>query len=120
MVLKLAQFNGLFVYSVQGIYQCLHGKCREVLDYRCERRCKNIACDKNVVVLSGDDIFLGDCDNIVEDGTDRVIWENDRDNTLLANCLSVTQVRLDPSVLQDKLKLGLNTRALVGLKNSSH
>ena len=45
--------------SVQGMFRCVGGLCTEMLDYSCERRCKDIGCDKSLIILNGDNILLG-------------------------------------------------------------
>ena len=78
---------------LQGLFKCRDGRCREMLDYRCERRCKDITCDRSVIVMNGDNIFLGDCDTVSHAKNDAVIWESDGVHTLLADCHTI---ELDP------------------------
>ena len=66
---------------------------------------KDITCDKSVIVLSGDDILLGDCENVThleneENAQNKnnlnknnLIWRDDKVHTLLANCLTI---EMDP------------------------
>ena len=64
-----------------------------MLDYRCERRCKDITCDRSVIIMNGDNIFLGDCQTVSHVKNDAIIWENDNLHALLADC---NEIRLDP------------------------
>ena len=34
----------------KGMFLCDSGVCQMMTDFHCERRCKDIACDKNVIV----------------------------------------------------------------------
>ena len=61
---------------------------------------KDITCDKSVIVLSGDDILLGDCENVTHleneenaQNKNNLIWRDDKVHTLLANCLTI---EIDP------------------------
>jgi len=78
---------------ILGLFKCRDGKCREVLDYRCERRCKGITCDRSVILMNGDNIFLGDCETVSHVKNDALIWQSDSVHTLLADC---HQIELDP------------------------
>ena len=64
-----------------------------MLDYRCERRCKDITCDRSVILMNGDNIFLGDCETVSHVKNDALIWQSDSVHTLLADC---HQIELDP------------------------
>lgn len=75
--------------DLSGVYSCKNGRCQEMIEYSCERRCKDIACDRNVIIQSGDSIFLGDCERVEHEDTGDLIWNSDGLHTLLGNCISV-------------------------------
>jgi len=75
--------------DIEGMFECERGVCHLMTEYSCERRCKDIACDKNVIIQSGDRIFLGDCESVEQMDSRDNIWTNDQLNTLLANCLTI-------------------------------
>ena len=63
-----------------------------MLDYKCERRCKDISCDKSVILMNGDNIFSGNCDTVTHVDGGKIIWESDRKHTFLADC---NEIELD-------------------------
>ena len=58
---------------------------------------KDIACDKSIIVLNGDNILLGDCQSVSHRDSGELIWKSDSVHTLLANCLTIQLDPNDPS-----------------------
>ena len=60
---------------------------------------QDIACDRSVIVMSGDDIMLGDCEavSVIGDQEEEVIWRNDEVSCCYCCCygqgLQVTKLR---------------------------
>ena len=79
------------------MFECRGGHCTEMLDYQCERSCKDITCDRSIIVLNGDNILLGNCQAVTHRDTGKIIWSNDNVKTLLANCLTIELDQSDPS-----------------------
>jgi len=82
--------------DLKGMFECYNGACREMFDYHCERRCTDISCDKNTVIQSGDTIFVGDCSAAEDAQTGAILWKQEDDITLLANCISLELDSQDP------------------------
>jgi len=75
--------------DLEGMYDCHAGRCGKIEDWKCERRCADIESPgKNVIIMSGDEIVLGNCRRAVSTNTGETLWDsNDApDTTLLASC----------------------------------
>merc|ERR1712126_142331 len=72
--------------EAMGYFHCKDGTCVRMVDFHCERRCKDIACGQSVLVMAGDSLLAGDCHSVIHKDTGRSIWNTDGVHTLLANC----------------------------------
>lgn len=75
--------------ELEGMYDCHAGKCGKINDWSCERRCSDIETPgKNVLIMSGDKMILGNCRRAVNTNSGETVWSanDDPDKTLLASC----------------------------------
>ena len=100
----------------QGTWHCKDGKCREMLDFQCERwkekrtvsfhkkhqkvrfstkkncfsffrRCKDIACGQSVLLMAGDSMLFGDCRSVSHLESGETIWTDDDVHSLLVTLM---------------------------------
>lgn len=84
--------------ELDGLHNCERGTCEKIrTPYNCDRRCVDIPTrNKNVILLSGDKVFLSHCQRAlatVEDDQ-KEIWTEDQDNILLASCYIIENTTL--------------------------
>ncbi|CAD7083348.1 unnamed protein product [Hermetia illucens] len=77
--------------DIDGLFSCNRGTCRKILTpYNCDRRCVDIPTrNKNVVVLSGDKVYLSQCQNAINAETKEEVWNEMADNVLMASCYNI-------------------------------
>lgn len=92
--------------AIAGLHSCAFGLCSRGLEpYNCDRRCVDIPTrNKNVIVLSGDWTFLGQCAEAAQlSAGDQdswpaasaaaaavPVWTDDQGDVLMASCMHVT------------------------------
>ncbi|XP_011184718.1 PREDICTED: uncharacterized protein LOC108971503 [Bactrocera latifrons] len=74
--------------DINGLFSCNRGTCRKIrTPYNCDRRCVDIPTrNKNVVVLSGDKVYLSQCQNAINAETKEEVWNESADNVVMASC----------------------------------
>ncbi|XP_073842004.1 tipE homolog 3 phospholipid transfer protein [Musca autumnalis] len=74
--------------DITGLYSCTRGTCRKIrTPYNCDRRCLDIPTrNKNVVILSGDKVYMSRCQNAVNVDTGEEVWNETEDNVVMASC----------------------------------
>lgn len=77
--------------DIDGLFSCSRGTCRKInRPYNCDRRCIGIPTrNKNVVLLSGDKVYLSQCENAYDTETQAEIWNETQNNVLMASCYSI-------------------------------
>lgn len=80
--------------DIAGLYSCLRGTCRKIrTPYNCDRRCVDIPTrNKNVVILSGDKVFLSQCENAVDLETGLEVWNESQDNVAMVSCYHISTI----------------------------
>lgn len=82
--------------AIEGLNTCSQGLCSRInTPYNCDRRCVDIPTrNKNVILLSGDRVFLSQCQRVdVEGGLtkrENGSWNAIQSTTLLVSCYVVT------------------------------
>lgn len=78
--------------DIAGLYSCLRGTCRKIrTPYNCDRRCVDIPTrNKNVVILSGDKVFLSQCENAIDMDTGLEVWNDSQDNVAMVSCYHIS------------------------------
>lgn len=79
--------------DLEGLQNCERGTCQRIrTPYNCDRRCVDIPTrNKNVILLSGDKVFLSQCQRAlatVEDVPEE-IWTEDQEDILIASCYTI-------------------------------
>ncbi|XP_017774029.1 PREDICTED: uncharacterized protein LOC108560833 [Nicrophorus vespilloides] len=77
--------------DLDGLYSCNRGTCERIrTPYNCERRCVDIPTrNKNVILLSGDKVYLSNCQRALELDTGEEIWNKSQGNIMMASCYSI-------------------------------
>ena len=80
--------------EMDGLQSCNRGTCEKIrTPYNCDRRCVDIPTrNKNVIVLSGDKVYLSQCQRAlatIPDEEPKTVWTEDDDNILVASCYSI-------------------------------
>ena len=86
--------------DIHGLFSCSRGTCRKIrTPYNCDRRCVDIPTrNKNVILLSGDKVYLSQCSSAVVKEIDKdenkenetEVWNDSADNVVMASCYTVT------------------------------
>lgn len=78
--------------DLDGLFSCSRGTCRKIrTPYNCDRRCVDIPTrNKNVVLLSGDKVYLSQCQTASDNETQTEVWNDSQDNVLMASCYTIT------------------------------
>lgn len=78
--------------DIDGLYSCTKGTCEKIrTPYNCDRRCVDIPTrNKNMILLSGDKVYLSQCERALEKDTGREVWSEDQDNVLMTSCYSIS------------------------------
>ncbi|XP_067013562.2 uncharacterized protein Teh3 [Anabrus simplex] len=78
--------------AMEGLQNCNRGTCERIhTPYNCERRCLDIPTrNKNVIVVSGDRVYLSQCHSAIDLKTMTDVWTEDQNNILMASCYTVT------------------------------
>lgn len=77
--------------EIDGLQHCTRGTCERIKSpYNCDRRCVDIPTrNKNVIVLSGDKVYLSQCLRVIDTATDSEIWTESADNVLMVSCYTI-------------------------------
>ncbi|XP_019868511.1 uncharacterized protein LOC109597303 [Aethina tumida] len=77
--------------DLDGLYNCNRGTCERIrTPYNCDRQCGDIPTrNKNVIVLSGDEVYLSQCQRCLDSDTGEEIWNESQDNILMASCYTI-------------------------------
>lgn len=78
--------------DIDGLFSCNRGTCRKIrTPYNCDRRCVDIPTrNKNLVLLSGDKVYLSQCQSAYNIETGKEIWNESQDNVLMASCFTIS------------------------------
>ena len=81
--------------ELEGRYNCRSGFCSKIRSWSCERRCSGIpTTGKNVLIMSGDQLVLGNCRRAVETRSGETVWDadSDPDKALITSCTTLDDV----------------------------
>lgn len=74
--------------EMDGLQNCNRGTCERIrTPYNCDRRCLDIPTrNKNVILLSGDRVYLSQCQKALVAETDIEVWKEEQNNILMMSC----------------------------------
>lgn len=77
--------------DIQGLFSCSRGACEKIkAPYNCERRCLDIPTrNKNVIILSGDKVYLSKCSMAYDLSTKLEVWNESDSNTIMVSCFLI-------------------------------
>lgn len=77
--------------DLNGLYSCNRGTCERIrTPYNCDRRCVDIPTrNKNVIVLSGDKVYLSQCQRALDFETEDEVWNESQKEVMMASCYGV-------------------------------
>lgn len=77
--------------DLSGLYNCNRGTCARIrTPYNCDRRCVDIPTrNKNVIVLSGDKVYLSQCEQAVNQETREVVWNETMTSIMMVSCYEI-------------------------------
>ncbi|XP_058454391.1 uncharacterized protein LOC131432260 [Malaya genurostris] len=77
--------------DIHGLFSCNRGTCRKIkTPYNCDRRCVDIPTrNKNMILLSGDKVYLSQCSVAVETHTNQEIWNEGDGKVIMASCYTI-------------------------------
>lgn len=77
--------------DIDGLFSCSRGTCSKIrTPYNCDRRCVDIPTrNKNVVLLSGDKVYLSQCESAFETENQTEVWNDSQNNVLMASCYHI-------------------------------
>jgi len=78
--------------EMDGLQDCHRGTCERIrTPYNCDRRCVDIPTrNKNTILLSGDKVYLSQCQRAFDMDTETEVWNDSQDNILMASCYTIT------------------------------
>ncbi|XP_075226948.1 tipE homolog 3 phospholipid transfer protein [Lycorma delicatula] len=82
--------------DIDGLQNCNRGTCEKIrTPYNCDRRCVDIPTrNKNTILLSGDRVYLSQCQRALVFGTEQEIWNESEDNILMTSCYNIENTSL--------------------------
>ncbi|RZF43547.1 hypothetical protein LSTR_LSTR012827 [Laodelphax striatellus] len=82
--------------DIDGLQNCNRGTCEKIrTPYNCDRRCVDIPTrNKNTILLSGDRVYLSQCQRAMVMGTEQEVWNESDDNILMASCYTIENTSL--------------------------
>ncbi|XP_014209479.1 uncharacterized protein LOC106640092 [Copidosoma floridanum] len=82
--------------DIDGLFNCVRGTCAKIrTPYNCDRRCVDIPTrNKNVILLSGDKVYLSACESAIDTLTDKEIWNENRNDILMSSCYGIHNTSL--------------------------
>ncbi|XP_018320602.1 uncharacterized protein LOC108733790 [Agrilus planipennis] len=77
--------------EIDGLYNCNRGICARIrTPYNCDRRCVDIPTrNKNVIMLSGDKVYLSQCQRALEFENGEEVWNESQENIMMASCYNI-------------------------------
>jgi len=77
--------------EIDGLQNCVRGTCERIrVPYNCDRRCVDIPTrNKNIIVISGDQAFLSQCQKVIDGDTGVEVWAENTENVLMVSCFRV-------------------------------
>lgn len=77
--------------DIDGLFTCNRGICEKIrTPYNCDRRCVDIPTrNKNMILLSGDKVYLSQCESAFEEETGKEIWNENRGDVMMASCYGI-------------------------------
>lgn len=77
--------------DLNGLYSCNRGTCEKIrTPYNCDRRCVDIPTrNKNVILLSGDKVYLSQCQRAIDLDNGEEVWNEAQDNIMMASCYNI-------------------------------
>ncbi|XP_055373175.1 uncharacterized protein LOC129606714 [Condylostylus longicornis] len=77
--------------DIKGLFSCNRGTCKKIrTPYNCDRRCVDIPTrNKNIVILSGDKVYLSQCQNAINTETQEEVWNESADNVVMVSCFLI-------------------------------
>ncbi|KAK9718934.1 hypothetical protein QE152_g22988 [Popillia japonica] len=77
--------------DLDGLFNCKRGTCEKIrVPYNCDRRCVDIPTrNKNVILLSGDKVYLSQCQRALELESGEEIWNESQDNIMMTSCYNI-------------------------------
>ncbi|KAF5303221.1 hypothetical protein FQR65_LT08301 [Abscondita terminalis] len=77
--------------ELDGLYNCNRGTCEKIrVPYNCDRRCVDIPTrNKNVIVLSGDKVYLSQCNRALDMDTGEEVWNETQNQVMMVSCYSI-------------------------------
>ena len=80
--------------ALDGLYDCDKGICERIrTPYNCDRRCVDIPTrNKNVIILSGDRVFLSRCEKgfiTLESNESQEIWSSFNNKIVMTSCYEI-------------------------------
>ncbi|KAF7994075.1 hypothetical protein HCN44_011344 [Aphidius gifuensis] len=77
--------------AIDGLFNCNRGTCERIrTPYNCDRRCVDIPTrNKNVILLSGDKVYLSQCERAIDVDSNKEIWNDERDDVMMASCYDI-------------------------------
>jgi len=103
--------------DLEGMYDCHQGRCGQIHDWKCERRCADIQSPgKNVIIMSGEEIVLGNCRRAISTESGETVWNaNDNEGTtLLTSCTILGKTGTDYFQAQDCINGTLLPQHILG------
>ncbi|GLH14644.1 Protein tipE [Gryllus bimaculatus] len=82
--------------DLEGLQNCVRGTCERILSpYNCDRRCLDIPTrNKNVIILSGDRVYLSQCERAFDKETNTEVWSEDDKNIVMVSCYFIQNTTL--------------------------
>uniref|UniRef100_A0A6V7KJ94 Uncharacterized protein n=1 Tax=Bracon brevicornis TaxID=1563983 RepID=A0A6V7KJ94_9HYME len=77
--------------AIDGLFNCNRGTCERIrTPYNCDRRCVDIPTrNKNVILLSGDKVYLSQCERAIDVESSKEIWNEKRGDVMMASCYGI-------------------------------
>ncbi|XP_074099350.1 tipE homolog 3 phospholipid transfer protein [Cotesia typhae] len=77
--------------AIDGLFNCNRGTCERIrTPYNCDRRCVDIPTrNKNMILISGDKVYLSQCERAIDVESSREIWNENRGDVLMASCYGI-------------------------------
>lgn len=77
--------------DLNGLYSCNRGTCERIRSpYNCDRRCVDIPTrNKNIIILSGDKVYLSQCEQAIDATTREVLWNETQNTIMMASCYEI-------------------------------
>uniref|UniRef100_A0A1Q3FMA6 Putative conserved plasma membrane protein n=1 Tax=Culex tarsalis TaxID=7177 RepID=A0A1Q3FMA6_CULTA len=77
--------------DINGLFSCNRGTCRKIkTPYNCDRRCVDIPTrNKNMILLSGDKVYLSQCSVAIDANTSQEVWNESDGKVIMASCYTI-------------------------------